>query len=140
MTTSETVPSAPQPGDTSLLKYAQNELDLIGYTEDAPDDFERSMRRCLLEAIEAFSRAGHSGMSAAIATQMLESLLRYEPLSEITYGPEQWMDQSGPVGHQCWQHKRKFSVFTDDGGKTWYDTDDPKTRRTGERVYHPVEM
>ena len=73
-----------------------------------------------LDIIRLFSTQGHSGMSAAIVTSLVGELMQYQPLTPLTYGPEEWTQ----VTDDLWQNKRKSSTFSVDGGKTHYDLND----------------
>jgi hypothetical protein len=109
----------------SLVDYAENELALLGMTGDLPEnDPDRWMHDNIMACVEAFAGGGHSGYSAAYAVGILEKLLRFEPITEITYGPEQWIDQSYMSGTLMWQHKRRSTTFSVDQGITHYDLND----------------
>ena len=82
-----------------MVKFAEKELDLIGETDP--------MRKHLLEMVKLFSDQNHSGFSAAFAVSRLSQLLRFEPLTDLTYKKDEWEK----VGHRMYQNKRDFSVF-----------------------------
>jgi len=69
-----------------------------------------------LEIVEVFSRQGHSGGSAAIVTQIVGKLMQYEPLTPLTYAPDEWIKHADDL----WQNRRDSRVFSTDGGKTHY--------------------
>ena len=71
----------------------------------------------------AFDNLSDAPVSAEIVTQLVEKLVRYQPLTPLTYEPDEWNE----VGDGMWQNKRKSSTFSDDGGKTHYDLNDDKT-------------
>lgn len=111
--------------DSNLIKHAQRELELAGLT--GPDsDYEGMLGEAALEIVRVFSRQGHSGASAAMVTGIVQRLMRYEPLTPLTYGPEEWYlhEGLGPDGQDVWQNIRKSSVFSYDGGRTHYDLDE----------------
>lgn len=105
---------------TNLTEYAKQELERAGLlSEDS--DYNGMLGKSALEIVEVFSKQGHSGNSAEVVTQLLEKLLRYEPLSPLTYAEDEWEDVSEQSGRPLWQNKRRFSVFSKDKGKTRYD-------------------
>jgi len=109
----------------SLVEYAESELELAGMSAGAPeDDPNRWMHDSIMLCVKAFSEGGHSGSSAAYALAVLEKLLRFQPLTPITYGPEQWNDMGYASGTPMWQHKRKSTTFSTDHGLTHYDIED----------------
>lgn len=108
----------------NMVEYAANELRRAGlFDEDS--DYDGMLGDAVLEIVKVFSKQGHSGMSAAMVTAILEKLLRYEPLTPLTSDPDEWMNVSDIAGAECWQSTRDPSVFSRDGGKTWYSIDDP---------------
>jgi hypothetical protein len=112
---------------SDLVRYAKEELTRAGLF-DQDSDYEGMLGEAALEIVEVFSKQGHSGASAAIVTQIVEKLLRYEPLTPLTYDKDQWIDQSEASGEPTWQHKRDYSVFSHDEGKTHYDIDADENR------------
>jgi hypothetical protein len=110
---------------SGLVSYAQDELNRAGlFDEDS--DYNGMLGNAALEIVKVFSKQGHSGFSAEVVTQLVEKLMRYEPLSPLTYEPSEWNDVSEASGAPMWQNRRKGTVFSTDGGKTYYDIDDPK--------------
>jgi len=75
----------------------------------------------LEELIFVFSTQGHSGASASVTTDMLERLLRFEPLRPLTGEDDEWIEVSDGV----YQNKRCSHVFKDKGryGGQAYDID-----------------
>jgi hypothetical protein len=108
---------------SNLTNYATQELTLAGlFAKDS--DYNGMLGTAALDIVKLFDSQGHSGMSAAIITNIVGRLMRYEPLTPLTYGPEEWVDQSGASGSPMWQNKRDSKVFSTDGGKTHYSLDD----------------
>lgn len=108
---------------SNLVDYAKEELTRAGLF-DKDSAYDGMLGTAALEIIEAFAKQGHSGSSAGMVTQIVEKLMRYEPLTLLTYGPEEWTDVSNESGTPMWQNKRKSTTFSVDGGKTHYDLDD----------------
>ena len=115
----------------TLVEHARRELDLCGQTAEDPE-----YAASLIKAVEAFaSYDGHSGGSMMAAVEQLGRLLRFQPLSPLTADPAEWFNH-GEMGAQAylWQSKRQPSVFSTDGGRTWYDMDERNEH--GGRVMH----
>jgi hypothetical protein len=103
---------------SNLVEHAKRELELAGVEED--------VRPSLIGAVEAFASYGHSGGSAAVCTDILGRLLRFQNLAPIGTTPDEWMNVSDMAGEEMWQNTRRSSTFSHDGGKTWYDIEDPR--------------
>lgn len=102
----------------SLYDHAERELDIIGLNDD--DDMNGMMRRHILHMIHEFAEEGHSGYSASYAIQLLEKLLRFEPVSPLTGEDWEWVeiskDVSGSNNGTLYQNARCGRVFKDDDG------------------------
>jgi hypothetical protein len=109
--------------EMSLAAHAKYELEKAGLF--APDsDYGGELGPCILGCVEKFASYGHSGGSAAITVAALERLLRFKTLTPITSDPSEWMEVSDNV----FQNKRNSAYFSVDGGKTFYDLDDPEKK------------
>ena len=97
--------------ESGLMVHAKREVYLCGAQKDWP------MYRDILAV---FSSQGHSGGSASVVIPTLNKLLNWDNLSPLTSDPEQWVDHSEISSAPIWQSKRNPSVFSKDGGKTWY--------------------
>jgi hypothetical protein len=108
-------PSKPRfvPEPSNLVDHARRELRIIG--ED-PDTING-----LCKVVRAFDDMGHSGSSAPHAIAYLEKILRFEPLTELTDDPAEWIDRhaEGLFPLPFWQSKRNSEAFSTDGGKTY---------------------
>lgn len=115
--------------DSPLVDHARRELALIGEDE--------WLRNGLCKVVAAFAEMGHSGFSAEHSTQVLEKLLRYQPLSPITDDPAEWMDRSQEMdGEPFWQHVRDSRAMSTDGGKTYTLVDEePQDSDSGQPVH-----
>jgi len=102
---------------SNLVDYAKSELTLAGLF-DKDSDYDGMLGDAALDIVAKFASQGHSGMSAELVTQLVTKLMRYEPITPLTYGPEEWTY----VADDLWQNKRKGDVFSADGGKTHYTT------------------
>jgi hypothetical protein len=115
----------------SLVEHAKRELTLNGSYEEDP-----AFAESLINAVEAFAEYGHSGGSAGAGIYMLNELLQFKPLSPIGQSPDEWIHiaDERTNGEDIWQNRRRSSTFSRDGGKTWYDIDDP-SENNGDEWY-----
>ncbi|AXH46725.1 membrane protein [Arthrobacter phage DevitoJr] len=107
--------------DSNLVKHARYELNLIG---EEPEVIEWYVR-----VIKEYASFGHSGGSAWATTSVLEELLHFRPLTEITDDPDEWFHHGEEVAGRpggLWQSKRDGRCFSTDGGKTYTCVDDDK--------------
>jgi hypothetical protein len=109
---------------SGLQQHALHELTLAGLL-DEKSDYDGMLGRAALEIIKLFSGQGHSGASAYATIDIVTRLMRYEPLTPLTSRPEEWTHVGAEKGGPIYQSKRSPSTFSRDGGKTWYNIDDP---------------
>jgi hypothetical protein len=111
---------------SNLVKHADHELRRAGlFDEDS--DYKGMLGHAVMKMVRVFASEGHSGMSASLALQIFDRVARFKTLSPITNDPEEWMnvsDLGGDALGTVWQNKRDFSMFSTDGGKTYYSVDD----------------
>jgi hypothetical protein len=100
--------------ESNLVAHARRELRIIGEDTDTI--------RGICRVVQAFADMGHSGGSAHFTALYLDKLLRYQPLSELTDDPGEWIDRhaDGTTPLPLWQSKRNSEAFSTDGGKTYY--------------------
>lgn len=112
---------------SNLVKHAESELKLAGLF-DKDSDYEGMVGKAVLELVKTFSRQGHSGFSARYVLEVFNVVANYKPLTPIGSTKDEWMDVAEMTadGKGMWQNKRRGTTFSRDGGKTWYDIDDPK--------------
>ena len=103
----------------SVLDHAERELDLMGLSDDG--DMNGAMRKHILHMIKEFAGEGHSGFSASYAIQVLEKLLRFEPITPLTGEDWEWNNVSEMSGETLYQNARCGRVFKDKDGA--YDID-----------------
>jgi hypothetical protein len=99
--------------------HARHELDLIGEEPEVIDWY--------LKVIKSYASFGHSGGSAWATTAVLEELLRFRPLTELTDDPDEWFHHGEDIAGRpggMWQNKRDGRCFSNDGGKTYWNVDD----------------
>jgi hypothetical protein len=77
------------------------------------------MSNGIIAIVKLFSAQGHSGASAEYAADILNRLLKFEPLCPLTGEDDEWNDISQEHGGRpLWQNKRCSRVFKDDT-KAW---------------------
>lgn len=105
----------------SLEEYAEKELRLAGLF-DKDSDYGGMVGEAVLELVRAFAAQGHSGFSASLVLSAFDRVARFKPLTPLTSDPSEWTK----VDKRMWQSTRLSTSFSRDGGKTWYDIDDPE--------------
>lgn len=109
--------SADPDNQSHLVEHARRELALIGEDQWITDG--------LCRVVAAFADMGHSGFSAAHCADVLNRLLRYEPLSPLTDDADEWQDRSAEMdGKPFWQNRRDSRAMSTDGGKTYWRLDE----------------
>lgn len=88
---------------------------------DEDSDYDRMVAKWVMELIQVFSQQGHSGGSAGMTLDLFDKVARFQPLTALTSNPAEWIDRTEESGEPMWQSKRSPSVFSRDGGQTWYD-------------------
>jgi len=107
----------------SLAARAERELKLAGlFSKDS--DYEGMLGEAVLELMEVFANQGHSGSSAMLTADLFGRLAKFDVLTELTDNPDEWNDISEYSEGPMWQSKKKPSVFSEDGGQTYYDLDE----------------
>lgn len=112
---------------SNLVKHAEYELKLSGLL-DKDSDYDGMLGKAVLELVRVFAKQRHSGFSASATLAIFEKVASYKPLTPIGKLEDEWMNISGMTadGKGMWQNKRRGTTFSRDGGKTWYDIDNPK--------------
>lgn len=111
-----------------LVEHAERELALLSNGE--PDDMQKMMNRHLLKMVRLFDAEGHSGFSAGYAINVLERLLRFEPLKPLTGEDDEWCEVR--PGH--FQNRRCSHVFKEADGRA-YDSEGRIFREPNGRCY-----
>lgn len=101
-----------------LIEFAKQELSIAGLL-DKDSDYDGMVGEAVLKLVEVFAEQGHSGFSAAMTLDVFNKVASYQNLTPITSKPEEWFQYDDSV--EMWQSKRNPSVFSKDGGRTWYD-------------------
>lgn len=112
-----------------LVQHARRELQLAGLF--ASDKYSGMLGPAVLKLVEVFAAQGHSGMSAHVTIDLFSRVASFKALTPITSRKSEWRklarDEIGRDG--VWQSLRQSSLFSENGGKTYYDVDDPKRKR-----------
>jgi hypothetical protein len=116
----------------SLVSYAQRELELAGWFKE-DSDYAGMVGPAVVKMVEQFAEEGHSGYSAGLCLALFKEVAAFKPLSPITNPLDtgDFHDVSGPSGTPkmtTLQSTRLSSLFSEDGGETWYDIDKPLPR------------
>lgn len=119
----------------SLLEHAKFELAKAKFST-SEDEWDRLVAEAVLELIQKFSEQGHSGASASSTLAIFNILATYKTLTPISNDPNEWMDISEYMGKpDIWQNRRDSSLFSKDGGETYYDVnDDTRTTQQSEKI------
>lgn len=110
---------------SNLIDHAAKELKLAGLF-DKDSDYNGMLGDAVLDLVKVFSKQGHSGFSAHQTLKIFNQVANYKPLTPIGTTKEEWINVSDMSGEKLWQNSRRSTTFSRDGGKTWYDIDDPK--------------
>lgn len=108
--------------ENNLITHAKRELRFAGYSPNDTDPMNVQIYNSTLDIVRAFIKCGHSGMSAQFHVAMIQSLLSFEALGPVTDNPDEWLDVSDAMGGDpTWQNIRDSKMFSEDGGKTYYN-------------------
>lgn len=110
---------------SNLVDHAKEELQLAGLF-DKDSDYDGMLGNAVLELVKVFAKQGHSGFSAKATLELFNTVASFKPLTPIGTTKDEWIDMSEASGEPTWQNRRRGTTFSRDGGKTWYDIDDPK--------------
>lgn len=115
---------------SNLVNHAIHEMKLAQIdTKDS--DYGGMLYTAVLELIQKFAEQNHSGASAAITLDLFTRLAKFLALTPLTSSPTEWHDVSGygsKTAKPLWQNIRQSSCFSNDGGFTYYDIDDPERK------------
>jgi hypothetical protein len=111
-----------------LTGHAKKEMELAGLF-DKDSDYDGMLGKAVMELVKVFAKQGHSGFSAHQTLKIFNIVANFKPLTPIGSTENEWIEvaeccANEPTG--LWQNARRGTTFSRDGGKTWYDIDDPK--------------
>ena len=96
---------------SELELYAEKELNVLLERAEKEGEDSYKMQKVfndnIMEVVKSFCNAGHSGMTAAIAIDALERILKYRPLTKLNFTDDEWMEVSDGV----YQNSRAGNVF-----------------------------
>lgn len=95
----------------SLMSHTIEELNRLGMTEDATDEYNKSMRNHIIHMMQEFCNEGHSGFSAGYAVSILSKLMKYEPVTPLTGADDEWVDVASFGTKDLYQNKRYSKIF-----------------------------
>ncbi len=113
---------------SNLIRHAEIEMRRAGlYDKDS--DYGGMIPEAVLAMIRAHSEQGHSGGSHHLTMKIFNRLVEFKTLTPIDSNPADWIDRTEESGgNPTWQSTRDPAIFSQDGGKNWYDLDDPKKK------------
>jgi hypothetical protein len=121
----------PKPTDSPLIAHAKREL---RYAElDQKDaDYGGMLGTATLALVRLFAKQRHSGTSGQITLALFNKLVNFQPLTPITDDPKEWRDVGKEMlstedrmsGKQIWQNIRAPHCFSNDSGKTYWNSMD----------------
>ncbi len=116
---------------SNLTVHAEQEIRRAGlFGKDS--DYDGMIGEAVMKLVKVHAEEGHSGMSHAITLQVFNRVVNFKTLTPITELPGEWMEVGKDImpdgARTCWQNRRQSSLFSHDGGKTYYDIDEKPLR------------
>lgn len=110
----------PRPTEGNLAQHAWDELNRQGLF-DPDGDYGGMLGRAVYDLVCTFAEQGHSGCSARACVDLFRRVASFEPLSDLTTDPDEWLD----VTDGLWQSRRMAAAFSQDRGRTFRINGDP---------------
>jgi hypothetical protein len=104
------------------MRHAERELRLIGaFVKDGDYD---GIGPCVMALVQVLASQGHSGGSVELTIDLFNRVARFQTLAPLKNPLKtgEYIEVSGGPDI-VWQSTRRHSVFSEDGGQTWYDID-----------------
>lgn len=121
-----------------MKEHFKRELDKAGLF-DKDSDYDGMVGKAVMELCKTFSGQGHSGFSANWVLSLFDTLGHYKTLTPITNDSKEWNDVSEMSNKKMWQSARNPSLFSENEGKTYYDVNDKKRKKTKSENYKKKE-
>jgi len=113
---------------SNLEKHAEREMRLAGLY-DADSDYGGMIPEAVMKMVKILADEGHSGGSHHLVMSIFNRVANFKTLTPIGSSTDEWFKHDYDIGgFDCWQNTRQGSIFSQDGGKTWYDLDDPEKK------------
>lgn len=100
--------------ESALVTFAREELTAAGMF-DKDSDYGGMIGEAAMEIVGMFAQQEHSGWSASVLAEVVNKLMRYEPLSPLTGEEKEW----SKVADGLYQNRRCGRVFKNDQGTVW---------------------
>lgn len=99
----------------SLIEHAERELNIAFASDGSPDtvDYNKMVKRDVMQLIKVFSEQGHSGFSAPYVARLFKTLANYETLTDITGKDLEWGTRCDP--NQNNRNSKIFRKYNADG-------------------------
>lgn len=113
---------------SKLVEHAEREMKLAGL--DKPESaYGGMLYDAVIKMVKVHSEEGHSGGSHEATMAIFNRVINFKTLTPIGTTEDEWFKHDYQTeGANCWQNIRQSSVFSQDGGKTWYDLDDKEKK------------
>ena len=118
-------------------EYAYDELKRAGLF-DKDSDYDGMIGVAVDDLCRLMAGQGHSGCSNRIVLDIFNKLRQYKPLTPITNNPDEWNEVSKEDdGKVLYQSRRDPSLFSTDGGDSYYCVDEIDTKaKVKKKIYH----
>jgi hypothetical protein len=107
---------------SKLIEHAREELQRAGLFDK--DCYDGLIGEAVLRLIETHAKEGHSGASSDLVLSVFQKLAKFQVLTPVTSDAAEWEkipEERLPWEQRdLWQNKRQSSLFSTDGGKTFF--------------------
>jgi hypothetical protein len=100
---------------SALMEHAKSELAILRGPDAEPDEMQDDIEKNVLDIVQIFADAGHSGSSGAYTLGILKRVLDFQPITPLTGDDSEWLE----VGTGVFQNKRCGRVFRGKDGKAY---------------------
>jgi hypothetical protein len=99
---------------SNLETFAESELRRAGAFDEG-GAYMGNLGPAVMKMVKIFAEEGHSGFSANLAISMFQRVARFEPLTPLTGGDDEWNECHPGI----WQNRRSPRVFKDADGRAY---------------------